>query len=1047
VTGSVTSADDNEPIVGATVVAKGTSVGTVTDFDGNFSFEVPSSAATLVISYVGKTPQEVKIAPNVRVALVSSAEALEEVIVVAYGTATKRSFTGSALQVDGEKISRKSTSELSKALQGEIPGVQVFNTSGQPGTNATVRIRGIGSVNSNNAPLYVVDGIAYGADLSAINPSDIESTTVLKDATATALYGSRAANGVILVTTKKGKSGVTRVEAEVNYGIAERLIPLYSTIKSPERYAELTWEGIRNRRIYSNGDSEAAAAEYANNNLFGSVGFDPGYNMWKADGNALINPATGKFNEGIQRKYTPEKWEDYIFNTGEKRSGDVRISGGSDKVTYFNSLGYYKEKGYYIESDFERFAARSNVSANLTEWLKSTLNMTYSRMATNNPGQTDNMNNGFQFVNFMPSLFPVFYHDADGNLEKDDKVGGYRYDYGNDPYARTYGGGINPAGAIQLDKRQTEYNLFSGNYLVEARFLKDFKLTANLGVQYMGYKTNDLTNPYYGDAEGLGRIRKTETTYRNVTFNQILSYSKKLGSHNIDAFVAHETYDMENKFLDGQKSLLVRPTNMEWANAVIMGYMDSDTYGYSMESYFGQVRYDYDEKYHFNASLRGDGSSRFAAGNRWGTFGSVGAAWVVSRESFLESADWLKNLKYKISWGLLGNQDINTGTSRANYYPYEDLFSISNMNDKPSFEFVYKGNKDLTWESSSTFNTGLEFDINNWLEGEVEYFHRTTTDMLFLKRVAPSLGYAFYPVNDGEMVNQGVEFNLTGHVVNTNDIKLDIRVNGGHYKNEITKMPFDDTTGKPKPVELQGAYAWAEGHSYYSFYMREYAGVDPETGVGQFNQYVNVKSDGTEDIITEMEGYMSKNTIEKLEVRKTANFSEATQKFVDKTADPLLTGGFGFDLDVKGFSFSTTFTYGIGGYAIDYVYATLMGNPLAGAYNWHTDIENRWTKPGDQTDVPRLSRNLDTYASSTSTRYLTDRTYLNLTNARIGYTFPKSILNHIKLDGLSVYVTGENLLLLSARKGFVSMASVNGESARSQYVPVSAITGGIKVNF
>ncbi len=1002
------------------------------------------------ISFIGMQTQEVAIKPNVRVVMKSESELLEEVMVVAYGTAAKKAFTGSATQVSGDKISMKSPTEVSKALQGEVAGVQVINTSGQPGTNATIRIRGIGSVNSSNAPLYVVDGIPFGAELSGINPSDIESTTVLKDATATALYGSRAANGVVLITTKRGEKGKTRVEAEVKYGANVRWIPLYETIQSPERYVELTWEGLRNKALYSKeGVTADAAAATASASLFnGSKGIDPNYNMWKTAGDQLIDPVTGNFKDGIARRYTPEKWEDYLFRTGQKVQGDVKISGGSDKITYFNSLGYIKDEGYYLESDFQRFNARSNINLDLTSWLKSSLNMAYANMTVNQPGQTDSQNNGFQFVNFMPSLFPVFARDADGNKIPDEVVGGYLYDYGiGVGEGRSYASGINPAGAVQLDKDQTIINQFNGNLMLEARFLKDFKATVNLGVQYFDSKRDRYTNAFYGDAKGLGRIRKTQSNYMNVTGNQILTYTKSIDKHNFEAFVAHEGIWTQESYIDGQKSLTIRPKNTEWANAVIMDYMDSDTYGYSMESFFGQVRYDFDEKYFFNASIRRDGSSRFSKGNKWGTFGSVGAAWLISKEEFMSDLDWLKELKLKASWGLLGNQALLTGFTVANYYPYEDFYEMTNQNNKPSFSFKYKGNPDLTWEKSSTFNTGLEFDIAGVLDGEIEYFHKSTTDMLFMKQVSPSLGYASYPVNDGKLTNHGLEFSLNAHLVKTNNVKFDVRLNGGYYVNKMSKMPIDDTTGKEKPVEVHGAYAWAKGHSLYDFYLHEYQGVNKETGLAEYTQYVNVKADGTREIIEDMEDYRSKNTIVKLEKGKTNDTSKATKIFVDKSAIPALSGGFGFDLEVKGLEFSTTFTYGLGGYALDYVYRSAMGNHTPGQMNWHKDIEARWQKPGDVTDVPRLTAGYDTYANSTSTRFLTSRSFLNLASARIGYTLPKTWLSKANIKGMSVYVTGDNLFMLSARKGFVAMSSVSGASDRSQYLPVTTIMGGLKIEF
>ena len=1070
VTGTVISEEDGLPVVGASILVKGTTVGTVTDMDGKFTLSnVPSSAKTLLVSFIGMATQEIPVKQNVSIVLKSDTEVLDEVMVVAYGGATKRSFTGSATEIKGDQIALKSPTELSKALAGEVAGVQVMSTSGQPGTNASIRIRGLGSAYSSRSPLYVVDGIPFEADLSGIDPSDIASTTILKDATATALYGSRAANGVVLITTKKGESGKTHVDAEVKYGANMRLIPQYDVIDNQERFTELTWESLRNYGIYRGGFGSEDAAQWASTNLFQSkYGIAPIYNMWNADGADLIDPATGKFNAGISRKYTPEKWKDYLFRTGQKLDATVKISGGNDRLTHYTSFGYLKDEGYYISSDYERFNIRNNMSGDVTPWLKATTALSYAYMETNKPGQADdNMNNGFQFINGMPSLFPVFQHDENGNVVQDDKVGGNKYDYGmNAGYSRPFASGINPAGALLLDKNEITSHQFNGNASLEARFLNHFKFTANFGLQYLGSAENELKNPYYGDSEGKGQIYKAQTNFVNFTANQILSWSQSFGKHNLDAFVAHESTNSKTAVSYGSKSKIVRPGNTEWSNGVIMDYLESYTYGYAIESYFGQIRYDFDNKYFLHGTLRMDGSSRFAKGNKWGTFGSVGAAWAITNESFMQDISWLKNLKYKISWGVLGNQDFITNPVAAGYYPYEDLYTINNLNDEYSFSFKFKGNPDLTWERSSTINTGIEFNIANIFEGEVEYFHKKTSDMLFMKQVAPSLGYASYPVNDGELVNKGVEFSLTTHILNKKDVKLDFRLNGGYYNNKMTKMPLDETTGKEKPIEITRYYGWSKGHSLYDFYMREYAGVNPETGMAMYNQYYNVKSDGTKELITDMETYKAANGINKLEVEQTSDWSQATKKFVDKSGIPALQGGFGFDLYVKGFTLNTTFSYGIGGYGYDYNYAAIMHNGTSGSYNWHKDIEKRWQKAGDVTDIPRLSSDFgggadDTnYANSTSTRFLTSRSFLNLANLRIGYEFPRSIVSKMHLGGLSVFVSGDNLLYLSARKGYISIASsgssdnVNndngndsGESGRSQYAPLSTVMGGIKVQF
>ena len=647
------------------------------------------------------------------------------------------------------------------------------------------------------------------------------------------------------------------------------------------------------------------------------------------------------------------------------------------------------------------------------------------------------------------------------------KIGGNKFDYGmNAGYQRPFASGINPAGALLLDKDEIVSHQFNGNGSFEAKFLKYFKITANVGLQYLGSAENELTNPYYGDSAGKGQIAKYQTNYLNFTANQILSWGQSFDKHNFDAFVAHESTSSKTSVAYGSKSKIVRPDNTEWSNGVIMDYLESYTYGYSIESYFGQLRYDYDNKYFLHGTVRADGSSRFAKGNKWGIFGSVGAAWAITNEDFMKDVKWLKNLKYKLSWGVLGNQDFITSPVVAGYYPYEDLYTIDNLNDEFTFSFKFKGNPDLTWERSTTINTGIEFNIADVLEGEVEYFHKKTTDMLFMKQVAPSLGYASYPVNDGALVNKGVEFSLTAHLLNKKDYKFDFRLNGGYYKNEMTQMPIDETTGTEKPIEISTYYGWAKGHSLYDFYIREYAGVDPETGFALYNQYYNVKANGERELITDMETYKSKNTINKLEVEQTSDWDKATKKFVDKSGIPALQGGFGFDLYAKGITLNATFSYGIGGYGYDYNYAAIMHSGTSGSYNWHKDIEGRWQKPGDITNIPSLSNDYGggadgtNYANASSTRFLTSRSFLNLANVRIGYSLPKSIVAKLHLSDLNFFISGDNLLYWSARKGYVSMASsgnsdnVNddnkndsGESGRSQYAPLSTIMGGIKIQF
>lgn len=1079
VRGTVVDANTGEPVIGANVVVKGqTSIGVVTNLDGKFTLNVPKSATHLSISYIGYKSVDVAVAPNLTVRLAEDSQTLNETIVVAYGTATKNSFTGSASKVSVENLQKKAVSNLTKALEGEIPGVQVFNTTGQPGESASIQIRGIGSVNSNTSPLYVVDGVPYGSALNGIDQSDIESMTILKDASATALYGSRAANGVVLITTRRGKNGKAVVEAAGNIGFNMRLLPLYETISSPEQYIELAHTSISNlyntfglanqgvRRDPSSGaiirvrdiyTTPAALLFSGNANSIPQM-----YNMWDAASADLIDPATGKFKEGIARKYNPESWEDAIFRTGKRYEGNIKVSGGSDRLTYFLSGGYQKDVGYYIGSDFSRANLRSNISSNITGNLKAGVNISYAYTKQNNPGQTTGANNGFSFINGIPSIYPVFQYapNSAGVYERvaDPKLpGGYSYDYGKaGSVTRLFSSGINPAGALQLDRRLSTTNQLTGNINLEYRFLNDFKATITYGKQYLYRNTATLTNPYYGDAEGIGRIYHLNTEYTDETFTQILSWGRKFGKHSLDAFVAHESTENESNITDIAKSGLIQADVLDLDNAYINQSTSSYRVGYAMESYFGQIRYDYSGKYFVSASLRRDGSSRFAPDKRWGTFGSVGAAWLVSAEDFMKPLKWVNNLKLKASYGVLGNQelDLQYGTSTPSHYVYYDLYAVSNNNNKPAFTFYAKGNPELTWERSATFNIGFEAELFKKLSINFEYFHKKTTDMLFRQQTAPSIGYAYFPSNDGAVVNHGVELDFTYKAIDTKNVALNLRANLAHYRNELTLMPYDKVLKAPKHYEIQGSFAYKQGHSLQDYYIPVWAGVS-ETGLPQWEYYYteSTNSAGTvvKTAVTDYELYLSqgKNTAEHKK-GVTSNYNEATRQFVGKSAIPDLVGGFGFDFTVHGITLSSSFSFGLGGYGYDTAYASLM-NPSAriGASNWHVDMLDVWSVDNKTASNPIMAGGVAalTRATSTSTRFLTSRSYLNLSNVRLSYALPKSLLGKIGVAGASIYVSGDNLLMLTARKGFVSMSSSTGSSSAARYLPVSTISTGVQVRF
>ncbi len=665
--------------------------------------------------------------------------------------------------------------------------------------------------------------------------------------------------------------------------------------------------------------------------------------------------------------------------------------------------------------------------------------MAYSYMETNNPGQTSSANNGFNFVNNIPSIYPVFLRDASGNKIEDKTVGGYVYDYAFDANGgRPFMNGINPAGAVQLDKKNNISHQLSANATLDATLTKGLTLSSSLSTQALISNTSSLTNPYYGDASGVGRIYKDNDIISSYTWNQILRYTTRFnGAHSINVLAAHEVTSKSDGVMYGQKSQLVKSDGLEWNNAVKMGYMNSYIVDYFIESYFGQINYDYKEKYFVYGTIRRDGSSRFP-NDRWGTFGAIGAAWAISSEDFMKGLDFLTNVKLKASYGVLGNQAIGN-------YPAYDNYTIENLNDKPSFVFNYKGNMDLTWESSKMLNVGLNFSVGKYVDAEVEYFRKNTDNLLFYKKVAPSLGYSSLPVNDGKLLNTGVEFNVLAHLVNTSDFKADLRVNGSFINNKMNTMPIDEATGKEKIVDDQGLYAYSKGHSLYDFYVREWAGVDAQTGLAQWNRYFYTVN-GEKTTINSMEEFLNgDNKNMEVEVEKTYDYNNATKKYVGKSAIPVVSGAFSFDLSYKSISLSSQFMYSLGGYSYDGMYAGLMSNNASGANNWSTDIEGRWQKPGDITDIPRLSNNYDKNGFSASTRGIIKNNYLSLNNIRLSYDLPKNLLTKINIKGASVNIGGDNLWLMTKRKGYIPGTDASGDSDSYRYTPLSTMTIGLKV--
>ncbi len=970
----------------------------------------------MIVSYVGMEEQHVGIKPNVRIYLKSNAEMLDEVMVVAYGTAKKSSFTGSASVVNGEKIAKMQTSNVSKSLEGAMAGVQISQSSGQPGSSGSIFIRGIGSISAGREALIVVDGVPYEGSLNQIAPSDIESMTVLKDAAANSLYGARGANGVVLITTKKGKSGKTRVTFENRTGVNMRGIPSYDILTDPGEYYELYWEAMRNNMHFNQGMPYAAAGVYASQNLVSELG---GYNNYNVAAAELVNPVTGRLNPNARLMYHDD-WLEEAFRPAMRQENVLSLSGGTDKTTYYASVGYLYDNSYTVNSNMNRINARVKVDQEVNSWFKAGFNMAYSNVKTNSPDVGDtNYSSIFYFGQSVAPIYPVYMYDTEGNKIYDAQ-GNARYDYGTEMGKRPIGANAHPIDQQLNNIYKGTVDVVNAKAYAEFSFLKDFKLTVNASIDNFNTRTISFQTPIGGDALNVnGRSTAEMSRYFVINANQLLNWSHTYNQvHNVQVLLGHETKNDRSESVWARKENFLVPDNPELDNAAKLSDASSSAAEYALEGYFGQVQYNYDEKYYISGSYRRDASSRFHPDNRWGSFWSVGGSWRMNKESFMADQTWIDDLKIKASFGTQGNDNL------PNNQPYKDQYQVVSNDGAIGIQYVFRGNKDITWEKSNNFNAGVEFKFWNKLSGTIEYFNKTTWDLLYYKPLPPSQGVpsGIYE-NTMRMRNQGVEIELSYDIFNRNNFKWNVALNATHYKNELLELPED----RPQDGWATGNYFRKVGAPLYNYYDYMFAGVDPENGDAL---YWADETDENGNVIG----------------RKTVNSTSlATRYELGKSPIPDLYGGFSTAIEAYGFDLNASFAYQIGGWVYDSMYSGFMSSGSAGT-NWHKDIFNRWTPENRYTDVPRLQTNsLDQGCSGD--RSLTKASYLSLRSMTIGYTFPKRWMSKANIENLRVYVVGDNLFLWSARRGFDPRQSIMEGTTGYNYSAMRTVSLGINLEF
>lgn len=1023
VTGKILD-EKGQPVANATVSVRGKAIATVTSATGEFTLSIPADAAALEVSALGYGLKEVDIRKdkNVTVTLLTSDNSLGEVVVVAYGQQQKKALTGSVSVVSADKIERQQVTSVGQALQGLAPGVMVINSTGQPGENPVIRIRGVGSVEAVADPLLVVDGVPYYGNLNSINPNDIESMNVLKDASSAALYGSRAANGVILITTKKGKRGKdASISVYGTYGVSSRATKEYPFVNG-QQYMELAWEAIRNK---------AAAAGIANPEQFATD------NLIEGDDGVQYNPynvakpigTDGKLVAGAQQLWNTDWAKEVQNNTIARKNVGVNISGGSDNFRYFLSSDYLDQDGYVIKSKFKRISTRFNGDANLKKWLTVGMNLAVSSSNQNYPDQGGSaFRNAVQFGRIMSSIYPLYMRDANGALILDAK-GQPQYDFGFDDgqftvnTSRPVANGTNAVAIQMLDKNLNDRLQTSMNTYGEIKFTNHLKFKSTFGIDRYTYENSTYQNPNQGDAALVsGRLAKESDRTTSWTWNNMLNYQQTFGDHSIGAMASYEAFDYKYKFLIAQKTGFPLPDLDENVGA---GGTFEDANSYLNQerliSYLGRVTYNFRNKYFIEGTVRRDGSTRFAPAERWGTFYSVGGSWSISDEAFMRDITAINQLKLRASYGELGNNNLGS----ARFFPYLSAYQTGyNDIDYSGYYIPTFADPTITWEKSGSFNVGLDFAIlKNRLSGSIDYYYKNTFDLLGNIELAPSTGISGgIKSNIGRIANSGVELNLNSVNLTRKNFTWETNLNFGINKNRIKEQS--------KPFVIDGSFRREVGISLNSFYIYDWAGVDPQTGDGLWwaDEVVNGTATGK---------------------RITVNaISNATRYSGFGSSLPKVTGGMTNTFRYKAFDFSFLINFALGGKILDQDYIGLMhGDPATGT-QLSADILRRWTTPGQVTDVPRLKIGFRDYASP-STRHLVSGDYARLRNVTLGYTLPGSIAGKQDVvKSLRIYVQADNFVTWTKAniKGLDPEVNLNGTTGQRS-TPFKTATIGLSVGF
>ena len=951
VSGTVLSQDDGQPIIGAAVKVDGTSTGMLTDVNGKFTITLPQGKDQLVVSYLGYEGKTVTAKNGMRIFLKSDAAALDEVIVVAYGTAKKASFTGSASLMKEKDMSAEKGS-LVKSLEGKVAGVRVGSAIGDPGADQNILIRGIGSINGSTQPLYVIDGVPMLANsegymsssiksqsiLGSINPNDIESMTILKDAAAASLYGSRAANGVIIITTKKGKTGKTNVHYDMQIGWQQIAVKSAMDRMNASQLKEYYYQGIKNFFLeYGYADTEAEAIELTE----------------------------GEVRDGWFHDFdgtTDTNWYDQVYRSALTQDHQISIDGGNEKTKFYVGLGYNDSEGVVKGSKFQRYSGRANIDHQITDWLKVGVKQMISFSDTKGYRDQGDQEQGFATTtpwSVLYSLDPTAENlNPDGTFNNDvafGKVGNPNNMFGQETgkYAEFVKSNIMRS---------------MSNADVELKLPYSFTARSVFGYDYTDNKLQEFWAPESVNGESLqGLGQRWNFNNKTLTSSTTLAWDKQFGLHTINALVGYEYEDRNILYMTASAKGYGTEKLSELSNGQAYD-TGSSTYESILSSWLGKVDYNYDDRYYLAASFRRDGSSRLSADNRWSTFWSVSGAWRISKENFLKDNKLFYDLKLRASYGTNGNLP-------PDMYEYMARYATSGgYGQSGAFYWSASGNNDLSWEKSKNFNIGIDWNIYNRVNLTIEYYNKLTDDLLFATPTSYVTGFGSKMSNIGQLKNTGLEFTISSMNVKTKDFTWTTDFNLTYQSIKVKSLPNGDDV----QYGDGNMYLLRENESMHTFYLPQFKGVNPETGLGEFWIDPEDQSKGV-----------------------TNYYSKAGKTIVGK-AVPDVIGGMTNTFRYKDFDLSFMISYQFGADMFDYpgYFLTYSDGVRIGSFNVHSAVEgNYWKKPGDVVEFPKPIYGNPYRSDKFSSREIKSTDNIRVRDITLGYNIPafKKYINNLRV--------------------------------------------------